>query len=133
MPRVRRMRARWFAPATVAIVLLADTTALAAGSIAKTEVAFKTIPAGRTRTLTVPYPDALEYAGARYSGEVEIKLPRPGTSGRAPDLALVKILSRGSALGGSEYQVRAHNGNAPGTAAIRLEVIATTVEPLPHH
>jgi hypothetical protein len=36
-------------------------------------------------------------------------------------------------LGGSAFQVRAHNGNAAGTATVQLQVIATTVEPLPHH
>jgi hypothetical protein len=35
-------------------------------------------------------------------------------------------------LGGSGYQVRVRNTSAHGTAPVRLEVTATTVEPLPH-
>jgi hypothetical protein len=89
-----------------------------------------TIAAGQTRTVTVIYPDALEYGNASYSGSVRVVALASG--GRAPDLVKVRILTRGSALGGSEYQVRAHNTNARGTAPVRLEVTATTVEPLPH-
>jgi hypothetical protein len=115
-----------------AVALLAGATAFAASSITKATFGTKQIPAGQTRTVTVPYADALKYGNARYSGSVEIKPPLPFVSGTAPDLAKVKILSKGSVLGGSEYQVRAHNGNAPGTAPVRLEVTTTTVEPLPH-
>ena len=58
--------------------------------------------------------------------------PKPGAKGRRPNLNKAKILYAGSVLGGSSYEVRAHNGNRAGTAAVRIEIIATTVEPLPH-
>jgi hypothetical protein len=118
--------------AIAAVAAIAAGAALAAGSIVKRYAGSTTIPAGQTRTLTVPYPDALKYANARYSGRVTVIAPKGGVKGRPPKLAKVRILEAESVLGGSEYQARAHNGNAAGTAAIRLTVTATTVEPLPH-
>ena len=41
----------------------------------------------------------------------------------------VQILESGAVLGGSEYRVRARNRN---TRPVRLQLTATTVEPLPH-
>jgi hypothetical protein len=115
-----------------AALLAAAAAALATSSITKHETGFISIPAGRTRTLSVPYPDALEYGNARYSGHAQVLEPRPPRKGAAPDLAEVRIIAAMSVEGGSEYQVAAHNGNRAGTAAVRLEVTATTIEPLPH-
>jgi hypothetical protein len=112
------------------IALLASVSAAAAGSMTKHFYGSKKIAAGQTRTVTVSYPDALEYGNAVYSGSVRVVAVAGG--GRAPDLAKVRILSRGSVLGGSGYQVRVRNTSAHGTAPVRLEVTATTVEPLPH-
>jgi uncharacterized protein (DUF111 family) len=125
---------RWAgAAALAAAALLAAVGAASATSpITKTQVGFLTVAAGHTGTLTVPYPDALEYGNARYSGRVLVLVPRPGTKGRVPDLAKVRILDAMSVQGGSGYQARAHNGNRAGTAAVRVEVVATTIEPLPH-
>jgi hypothetical protein len=130
------MRLRRTALIAISMALLAVASAAAAGTATKTEttqsnMVYKQLAAGQTRTVDVPYPDALKYGNARYSGRVTLAATR-ATTGKAPNLKLVEILSRGSALGGSEYQVRAHNGNAPGTAPVRLDVTATTVEPLPH-
>jgi hypothetical protein len=130
------MRFRRTAFSAISITLLAAGSAAAAGTSTKSEISasnmgFVQIPAGQTRTVDVPYPDALEYANARYSGRVVV-VATLGASARAPKLRLVTILSRGSVLGGSEYEVRAHNGNPPGTAPVRLDVTATTHEPLPH-
>jgi hypothetical protein len=117
----------------IALVLCAAAFAATARPITKTNISVRSIPAGQTRTLTVPYPDALEYGNARYSAHVEVLRPLPGAKGRAPVLTKVRILEKQSVEGGSAYQVRAHNGNVAGTAAVRLSVVATTVEPLPHH
>lgn len=123
------------AAAAVAAALLATTAAvaLAGSSITKHQIEVISIPAGQTRTLTVPYPDALKYGNARYSGRVEVLAPPlRADRGRAPNLKQVRIVRAQSVLGGSDYQVRAHNANSVGTAAARLKVTATTVEPLPH-
>ena len=115
-----------------AVALLGSATAFAARSVVKTNTGFVSVPAQQTRTLSVPYPDALEYGNARYSGRWIVLVPPFGTKGRKPLIAAVKALSAGEAEGGSLFRVRVRNGNAAGTAPVRVEVIATTVEPLPH-
>ena len=115
-----------------AAVLVAVGAAMAATSTIKHATGFFTIAARQTRTFYVPYPDALRYGNARYSGRAVVLAPKSGANGRAPNLKKVKILDARSALGGSEYEVRAHNDNGADTAALRVEVIATTIEPLPH-
>jgi hypothetical protein len=118
----------------LAIALLAAlfaATALAASSITKHTVAAVAIPAGATRSLSVPYPDALEYGNARYLGRHRLAR-EPGAGGAAPNLAKVTILEAQSVEGGSLYMVRAHNANAHGSAPVRLTLTAITVEPLPH-
>jgi hypothetical protein len=57
---------------------------------------------------------------------------RIASSAPARTSASEGIVRAQSVLGGSDYQVRAHNANSVGTAAARLKVTATTVEPLPH-
>jgi len=113
-------------------VLIAATSALAAGSVTKHKTGSISVPAGQTRTLTVPYPDALKYGNARYSGHAAIELRRVGGSGRPASVTKVKILKAASVEGGSAFQVRAYNGNLGGTTAVRLQVTTTTVESLPH-
>ena len=123
-----------------AIALLAALAALAApavaagaaSSITKNSIASVDIQAGATRALSVPYPDALRYANARYSGHHEVAR-KPGARGSRPNLARVRILEAQSVEGGSLYRVRAHNANRSASTAVRLTVIATTVEPLPHN
>jgi hypothetical protein len=116
------------------LALLAAPSALAGGGYTtKHTHGSIAVPAGQTRTLTVPYPDALEYGGAIYSGKAVVLAPPPGTKHSAPKLGKVRILEAGSVLGGSEYQARAHNGNAAGTAAVTLSVTATTREPRIEH
>jgi hypothetical protein len=124
-----RVRAPIFVTGAL-IALLGGASALAAQSVTKHLYGSTRIAAGQTRTVTVSYPDALEYGNATYSGTVRVVAV--AGAGHAPDLAKVRILSRGSVLGGSEYRVRARNTNAPGTAPVRLELTVTTVEPLPH-
>jgi hypothetical protein len=113
-------------------VLIAATSALAARSITKHQTGSISVPAGQTQTLTVPYPDALKYGNARYSGHAAIELRPVGGSGRPASVKKVKILKAASVEGGSAFQVRAYNGNLAGTTAVRLQVTTTTVEPLPH-
>jgi hypothetical protein len=117
----------------VGVSLVLGAAALGGTSIVRLATRTLSIPAGQTRTLTVAYPDALEYGNARYSGQVALLGPPHGTKGRKPDLGKVRILERQSVEGGSAFQVRADNANAPGSAAVRLVVSAKTVEPLPHH
>ena len=113
-------------------ILIAATSALAARSITKHQIGSISVPAGHTRTLTVPYPDALEYGNARYSGHATIELRPVEGAGQPASVKKVKILKAGSVEGGSAFQVRVYNGNHPGTSAVHLQVTATTVEPLPH-
>lgn len=62
---------RRIAVAVAVIALLAATAAaLAAGSITKHNSRIAELAPGATRTLTAPYPDALEYGNARYYGTV---------------------------------------------------------------
>jgi hypothetical protein len=118
----------------VAVLALAPAAAYAASVIDKHQSATVTIPAGQTRTLAVPFPDALKYANASYRGTHIVTAPaQPAGAGRPPDLHRVRVLSSHSILGGSEFQVRVRNANPAGTAAVRLRITATTVEPLPHH
>jgi hypothetical protein len=115
--------------AAAGALALTSASALAGGDVTKHESGSITIAAGATRTLTVPYPDALKYAGARYTGSAVVLGPPKGAKGSRPSLELVKIREAQSVLGGSEYQARAHNANPAGTAAVRLRVSTTTIEP----
>jgi hypothetical protein len=115
-----------------AVALVGAGAAFAAKSVVKDDTGFVSVPAQQTRTLSVPYPDALEYGNARYSGRWLVRLPPAGTRGREPKVSAVKALSAGEAEGGSLFRVRVRNDNPLGTAPVRLEVIATTLEPLPH-
>ena len=117
--------------AAFAAILIVGGVALAARSITKNQIAIVVVPAGATRAVDVPYPDALEYGNAHYRGSVRLAV-KPLAGGRRPDLAKVRILEAQSVEGGSAYRVRAHNANAPGSAPVRVTVTATTIEPLPH-
>lgn len=113
-------------------LLAAATTAAAAGGRVKHATRTVQIAAGKTRTVTVPYPDALKYGNATYSGRTIVLGAVPGAAGTGPQRGLVTVLEAGSVLGGSEYRARIRNANAKGTAPERVEVVARTVEPLAH-
>ena len=115
----------------LALTAAAATAGLAASSVTKNGFATATLAPGATRTVNVPYPDALEYGNARYLGRHSLER-KPGARGSTPALAKVRILEAQSTEGGSLYTVRAHNANAAGTAPVLLTVTATTVEALPH-
>ena len=114
----------------VALCLLATSGAFAARAVTKHATGSVTLRPGQTAAVGVPYPDALKYGNARYSQKVAWSFA--SGPGATPDRAKLRILSAHSILGGSEFQVRAHNGNAAGTAPVRVTVVTTTVEPLPH-
>jgi hypothetical protein len=114
----------------VAATLLTAAAAIAASSITDRSSAFFKVPPGTTRTLNVSFPDALKYGNAIYSGKYVVQAVKSHLT--PPDLAKVKVLYAGTVLGGSAYDVRAHNANPAGTAAVRINVTATTVERLPH-
>jgi hypothetical protein len=130
-----RSSARRRAAVAIAATLLAlgSAAALAASQVVKRASRVIRLAAGTTRTVTVPYPDALEYGDARYHGHVTVRAPSNSAPGRAPNLTKVRIVAAGSVLGGSEYEVRAFNANAAATEPVRVSVTATTVEPLPDH
>jgi hypothetical protein len=86
-----------------------------------------TLSSGATKSFDVGYPFALKYAHAKYRGKVQILAPAHVRKGQLkPRLAKVKVLSKGSALGGSDYRVKVKNGNVSGAAAVRVRVTATT-------
>jgi hypothetical protein len=130
--RTGRYRGGLVAATAVLAALVPTAGALAAGSIVKHQVGSISVAPGQTRTLTVPYPDALEYGNARYYGHATIKRGPARGSARPASIRAVKILATGSVEGGSEFQVRVRNANPAGTGAVELVVTATTVEPLPH-
>lgn len=106
--------------AVVAVVCIA---ALSVASVALASVTSNsktvTLGARSTKTVTVPYPNALQFSGARYTCTWKITGVEPGK---------VKILSHGSALGGTVCRVKAHNPAAPSIdASVRFKVIATTI------
>ena len=104
--------------ATLAVVLVVPATVLAGTRTLSHSRTF-TLHAHTTATYNVPYPAALKYKGARYSCTVHVS--GPGKSG-------IRILSRGSALGGTVCRVRARNTNKfedPLDDA-RIKVTATT-------
>ena len=125
------MARRALAITLLAAALLAAAVAAASTSVTKNMIGSVDIPAGATRALSVPFPDALRYANARYSGSHRLAR-KPLAPGSRPEPAKVAILESQPVEGGSLYIVRARNGNPRGSAAVRLTVIATTVEPLPH-
>jgi hypothetical protein len=115
--------------AGLALALGGGAVALAASSVVKHAARTVSIRAGAVRTVGVPFPDALKYGNALYSGAVTLSWSGGGPS---PDLAEVRILEAQSVEGGSLYEVRVRNANAAGSVAVRVRVTATTVEPLPH-
>jgi hypothetical protein len=110
----------WLAAITATAAVLAAVLAGPAGASTRLSKSRTfTLHAHTTKTFNVGYPAALKYKGARYSCTVTVS--GPGKRG-------VKILSRGSALGGSVCRVRARNTNKfedPLDDA-KLKVTATT-------
>lgn len=113
----RRATAALLAGSTALSLVALDGTALAK----TTKSARKTVTLlqQQTKTINVGYPQALKHKGAKYSCTATVS---------GPAKKQVKILSRGSALGGSVCRVKAKNtsrvSGLDGTA--RVTVTATT-------
>lgn len=88
-----------------------------------------TVAAGQTKTFMVGYPDALKYGGSKYSGNVQILTPLYPSGITPPSLGKVKILSKGSCLGGSDYCASVRNANKTGTARVGVRITTTTELP----
>jgi hypothetical protein len=116
-----RVRGRLAAAGVVACVTALSVAPAALGSGSGRESSSKTITLNgkQTKTVTVGYPHALEFSGARYTCTWKIKGVDPGK---------IKILSHGSALGGTVCRVKARNPAAPSLdASVRFTVVATTI------
>lgn len=99
----RTIKARRGAAAVLACGTMLSLAAFAGASFAKTtRSAHKTVTLQQrqTKTIDVGYPQALKHAGAKYSCTAKVSGPAKKS---------VKILSRGSALGGSVCRVKAKN------------------------
>jgi hypothetical protein len=101
---------------------LSLTAAVGASSAKTTKSSSKTVTLlqGKTKTIDVGYPLALKHAGAKYSCAAKVS---------GPAKSKVKILSRGSALGGSVCRVKAKNtsnvSGLDGTANIKVTATTT--------
>lgn len=127
MPARSGFRRAILAGVVLGVLACASTAALASSTpLVKRASRTISLRAGQTRTVLVPYPDALEFGGARYSGRVKVlSVAAPG-HGRQPSLLLVKVLSKASSEGGSLLRVRIRNANAPGTLPVRALITAIT-------
>jgi hypothetical protein len=132
---IRALRARVHRHAVAGLIGPLIAVAIAQGASAtpralvKRDVRTVSLRAGHVTTINVPYPDALEFAGARYSGSVRLLPPPAGETGRRPSLQLITILYRGPAEGGSLFRVRMRNVNPPGTLPARAVLTAITRVP----
>ena len=101
--------------AALMVALVGAADAKAQGSNSKTFL----LPANTTKTFQVRYPFALRFSGATYSCRATVS----GLGKR-----FVKILSRGSALGGTVCRVKArNNAMLPSLdTTAKVKVIATT-------
>ena len=119
----RSIKARCATAAVLACAAALSLAAVAGASSAKTtKSAHKTVALlqGQTKTINVGYPQALKHAGAKYSCTDNVS---------GPAKSKVKILSRGSALGGSVCRVKAKNtskvSGLDGTASITVTATTT--------
>jgi hypothetical protein len=119
----RSINARRATAAVLACGTALSLAAVAGASSAKTtKSARRTVAVlqGQTKTIDVGYPQALKYAGAKYSCTDKVS---------GPAKSKVKILSRGSALGGSVCRVKATNtskvSGLDGTASITVTATTT--------
>jgi hypothetical protein len=118
LTRIRARRA--IVLACVAVLSLAAFTAVAVAAHSHSARKSVTLVQGQTKTVNVRYPFALKFAGAKYRCTAVVS----GAARRK-----VRILSRGSAVGGTVCRVKAKNtsriSGLDGVA--KLTVIATTI------
>jgi hypothetical protein len=115
-----RIRARLAAAGVVACVAALSVASVALGAAGRESASKKvTLHGQETKTITVGYPHALEFSGARYTCTWKIKGVDPGK---------VKILFHGSVNGGTACRVKAHNPARPSLDAdVEFTVTATTI------
>ena len=117
---MRRTFASWLV-ALVAVLAVA-AVAVAAGPITLHKTKTFKLKSNTTKTYKVGYPDALKYKKSKYSGKVKLV-----ANGKKPaKLAKVKILSKGSCLGGSTFCVKVRNNDNKGRSPVTVKVTATT-------
>lgn len=116
-----RPKGRFAAVVALACIAALSVASVALAAVVKSNSKTVTLGARSTKTVTVPYPDALKFGGATYKCTWKITGVDPGK---------VKILSHGSAEGGTVCRVKARNPAAPSIdASVRFKVIATTTRP----
>ena len=116
-----RVKGRLAAVTALVCVAALSVASVAMAAIVKSNSKTVTLGARSTKTVTVPYPDALKFGNAKYSCKWQITGVEPGK---------VKILSHGSAEGGTVCRVKARNPAAPSIdASVKFKVIATTTRP----
>jgi hypothetical protein len=116
-----RVKGRLAAVTAIVCVAALSVASVAVAAIVKSNSKSVNLGARSTKTVTVPYPDALKFGNAKYSCKWKITGVEPGK---------VKILSHGSVNGGTACQVKAHNPAAPSVdAGVKFTVIATTTRP----
>jgi hypothetical protein len=111
----------------MAILAVAAMTTVAVGASRVTLHKTKTfkLASGKTKTFKVGYPDALKFKGSKYSGKVKLI-----AKGKKPaKLKKVKVLSKGSCMGGSSFCVKVQNNNNVGRSPVRVRVTASTKLP----
>jgi hypothetical protein len=115
-----RIRGRLAAAGAVASVAALSAAPVALGTAGRESASKKvTLDAKQTKTITVGYPHALEFSGARYTCTWKIK---------GVDSGKIKILFHGSVNGGTACRVKAHNPSSPGLdASVVITVTATTI------
>lgn len=117
LTRIRARRA--IVLSCVAVLSLAAFGAVAFAKTTKSARKTVALEQRQIKTVSVRYPFALKYGGAKYSCAFRVS---------GPARHKVKILSHGSALGGTVCRVKAQNtsrvSGLDGTAS--LTVIATT-------
>jgi len=109
--------------AVIAALACVVALSFAAVAIAKTKTSHSktvTLPAKNTKTIDVRYPFALKFKNAKYSCTFQVS---------GPGAKNVKILSHGSALGGTVCRVKARNNSKIPSidTTAKVKVTATTV------
>ena len=104
----------------ILVVLAIAAVAAAAGGVVLHKTKTFKLSGGKTKTFEVRYPDALKYKGSKYSGKVKVAGFEPR------NIKKVKILHKGSCLGGSVFCVKVRNGNDPSNRKVTVTLTATT-------
>src|SRR5258708_27932926 len=122
-----KLLVRILAACVIATFAFAPLVAAAPKKTTKKNTKTFSLKGGDRKTFMVPYPDALKFGNAKYGGSVAILKPaKLGKGQKAPDLKKVKVISKGSAVGGSDFSAKVNNANAKDTAPVQVRLTATT-------